>query len=68
MKKKLHDTIEKQHIVIPFQPSNSIDPFMNFGARYSNEKMREVIAYNFGARYSIEKYVKYNNVINALLK
>ncbi|XP_058776722.1 zinc finger BED domain-containing protein RICESLEEPER 2-like [Vicia villosa] len=44
MHKKMHQTVEKKQPVIPFKPSNSANPFMSSGVRYSNEKMREVIA------------------------
>jgi hypothetical protein len=44
IKKKLHDTTEKGQPTIPFQPSNGGNPFIVPGARYNNEKMREIMA------------------------
>ncbi|XP_051150502.1 zinc finger BED domain-containing protein RICESLEEPER 2-like [Andrographis paniculata] len=35
---------QKKQCVIPFKPSNSSNPFISPGFRFSNEKMREVIA------------------------
>ncbi|XP_058775691.1 zinc finger BED domain-containing protein RICESLEEPER 2-like [Vicia villosa] len=44
LKKKLHESTEKRQTTILFQPSNSGNPFITPGARYSNEKMWEIIA------------------------
>ncbi|XP_057457297.1 zinc finger BED domain-containing protein RICESLEEPER 1-like [Lotus japonicus] len=41
--KSLQKASEKKQSVIPFQPSNG-NPFIISGARYNNEKMREIIA------------------------
>ncbi|PNX80142.1 transposon protein [Trifolium pratense] len=35
---------EKRQTTIPFQPSNAVNPFIVPGARYCNEKMREIMA------------------------
>src|ERR1044072_907149 len=42
--RRLHMAKEKKQTVIPFQPSNSGNPFMSPGDRYMHEKMREIIA------------------------
>ena len=44
IQKKAKTTAESRQPTIPFQPSNSNNPFMIPGVRYSNEKMREIIA------------------------
>lgn len=44
MQKKLHLCKENKQPTIPFQPSNPHNPFVVPGIRYSNEKMREIIA------------------------
>ncbi|XP_073098901.1 zinc finger BED domain-containing protein RICESLEEPER 2-like [Elaeis guineensis] len=45
LQKRLHMTRQKKQTTIPFHPSNSgINPFVTPGAKYSNEKMREIIA------------------------
>lgn len=42
--KQLYYRTEKKQPTIPFQPSNPGNPFIVPGFRYSNEKMREIIA------------------------
>nr|XP_012575278.1 zinc finger BED domain-containing protein RICESLEEPER 2-like [Cicer arietinum] len=42
--KKLQTVAETRQVIIPFQPSKSSNPFISTGVRYSNEKMREIIA------------------------
>ncbi|PNX75711.1 HAT family dimerization domain-containing protein, partial [Trifolium pratense] len=45
LKKKMHESTQKKQATIPFQPSKSGgNPFITPGARYSNEKMREILA------------------------
>ncbi|KRH55606.1 hypothetical protein GLYMA_06G265900v4 [Glycine max] len=44
IQKKAKTTAESRQPTIPFQPSNSNNPFMIRGVRYSNKKMREIIA------------------------
>ncbi|XP_010917997.1 zinc finger BED domain-containing protein RICESLEEPER 2-like [Elaeis guineensis] len=45
LQKRLHMAWQKKQTTIPFHPSNSgINPFVTPGAKYSNEKMREIIA------------------------
>ncbi|XP_058750244.1 zinc finger BED domain-containing protein RICESLEEPER 2-like [Vicia villosa] len=44
MQRKLHMTKEAKQTVIRFQPSNQGNPFMSPGDRYTNEKMREIVA------------------------
>ncbi|XP_057444605.1 zinc finger BED domain-containing protein RICESLEEPER 2-like [Lotus japonicus] len=44
LQRRVHLASEKKQSTIPFQPCNSGNPFLNSGARYNNEKMREIIA------------------------
>jgi hypothetical protein len=44
MKKKLHAGTEKRQTIIPFQPSTGVNPFIVPGAKYCNDKMREIMA------------------------
>ncbi|XP_028778035.1 zinc finger BED domain-containing protein RICESLEEPER 2-like [Neltuma alba] len=45
LQRKLHTSSQQKQPTIPFQPSNqSVNPFIAPGARYSNEKMREIMA------------------------
>jgi hypothetical protein len=45
MKKKMHESTQNRQPTIPFKPSISRgNPFITPGARYSNEKMREILA------------------------
>ncbi|XP_025703409.1 zinc finger BED domain-containing protein RICESLEEPER 2-like [Arachis hypogaea] len=45
LQKRLHVAAQKKQPLIPFQPSNSsVNPFVTPGARYSQEKMRQIIA------------------------
>nr|XP_025635829.1 zinc finger BED domain-containing protein RICESLEEPER 2-like [Arachis hypogaea] len=45
LQRRLHVAAQKKQPLIPFQPSNSsINPFVTPGARYSQEKMRQIIA------------------------
>ena len=42
--RRLQLSKEKKQPIIPFQPSNPTNPFLVPGIRYSNERMREIIA------------------------
>ncbi|XP_072054828.1 zinc finger BED domain-containing protein RICESLEEPER 2-like [Arachis hypogaea] len=45
LQRRLHVAAQKKQPLIPFQPSNSsVNPFVTPGARYSQEKMRQIIA------------------------
>ncbi|XP_027343148.1 zinc finger BED domain-containing protein RICESLEEPER 2-like [Abrus precatorius] len=45
LQKRLHIASQKKQPTIPFQPSNlGVNPFVTPDVRYSNEKMREIIA------------------------
>jgi hypothetical protein len=44
MQKKLQKANDKKQATIPFQPLSSGNPFIVPGARYSNDKMREIMA------------------------
>jgi hypothetical protein len=45
MKKKMHESTQNRQATIPFKPSISRgNPFITPGARYSNEKMTEILA------------------------
>ncbi|XP_016185598.1 zinc finger BED domain-containing protein RICESLEEPER 2-like [Arachis ipaensis] len=45
LQRRLHVAAQKKQPLIPFQPSNlSINPFVTPGARYSQDKMRQIIA------------------------
>ncbi|KAG5066450.1 hypothetical protein GYH30_009960 [Glycine max] len=44
--RRLHVAKEKNQFVIPFKPYNPSNPFLIPGVKYSNERMREIIATN----------------------
>lgn len=44
MHKKLHERAQKKQPTIPFKPSSASNPFLVPGVKYSNGKMREIIA------------------------